>query len=87
MAAAASLIFGLRQPAHSFEEFIAYVLRDETIHAGEFLASGTMGFGSGLEQDQFLNYGDTIELEIEKIGILRNSIAAAAPVSNDRRCG
>jgi 2-keto-4-pentenoate hydratase/2-oxohepta-3-ene-1,7-dioic acid hydratase in catechol pathway len=59
---------------HSFEQFIAYVSRDETLHAGEFLASGTMGGGSGLEQDRFLEDGDMIELEIEKIGILRNAV-------------
>jgi 2-keto-4-pentenoate hydratase/2-oxohepta-3-ene-1,7-dioic acid hydratase in catechol pathway len=59
---------------HSFEEFVSYVSRDETIHAGEFLASGTMGGGSGLEQDRFLEDDDTIELEIEKIGVLRNVV-------------
>jgi 2-keto-4-pentenoate hydratase/2-oxohepta-3-ene-1,7-dioic acid hydratase in catechol pathway len=59
---------------HTFEEFIAYVSRDETIYAGEFLGSGTMGGGSGLEQDRFLEDGDTIELEIEKIGVLRNIV-------------
>jgi 2-keto-4-pentenoate hydratase/2-oxohepta-3-ene-1,7-dioic acid hydratase in catechol pathway len=59
---------------HSFEDFITYVSRDETLHAGEFLASGTMGGGSGLEQDRFLEDGDTIELEIEKIGVLRNIV-------------
>jgi 2-keto-4-pentenoate hydratase/2-oxohepta-3-ene-1,7-dioic acid hydratase in catechol pathway len=62
---------------HSFENFIAYVSRDETLHAGEFLASGTMGGGSGLEQDRFLEDGDIIELEIEKIGVLRNIVRAS----------
>lgn len=34
---------------HSFEEMIAYVSRSETLHAGEFLGSGTVGAGCGLE--------------------------------------
>jgi len=64
---------------HSFEDFIAYVSRDETIYAGEFLASGTMGGGSGLEQDRFLEDGDTVELEVEKIGVLRNVVRRRSP--------
>ncbi|EGP10254.1 putative fumarylacetoacetate hydrolase family protein [Bradyrhizobiaceae bacterium SG-6C] len=34
---------------HSFEEMIAYVSRSETLHAGEFFGSGTVGGGCGLE--------------------------------------
>lgn len=59
----------------SFEKMLSYISQDETIMAGEFLGSGTMGSGCGLENGYFLQAGDTIELEIEKIGILRNSIA------------
>ncbi|MBX3529393.1 MAG: fumarylacetoacetate hydrolase family protein [Rhizobiaceae bacterium] len=58
----------------SFPELIAYVTRDETLHAGEVLGSGTVGGCCGLEHFRFLDHGDTIELEVEGIGILRNRV-------------
>lgn len=58
----------------SFEEMIAYMSRDETMHAGEFIGSGTVGNGCGLEHGRFLQHGDTIELEVERIGILKNRV-------------
>jgi 2-keto-4-pentenoate hydratase/2-oxohepta-3-ene-1,7-dioic acid hydratase in catechol pathway len=60
---------------HRFEDLIATVSRDTTIHPGEVMGSGTVGGGCGLEQERFLADGDTIELEIERIGVLRNRIA------------
>ncbi|MGQ3027554.1 MAG: fumarylacetoacetate hydrolase family protein, partial [Ferrovibrionaceae bacterium] len=59
---------------HSFEDMIAFVTRDETIYPGEFFGSGTMGNGCGLEQDRFLRHGDVVELTVEKIGTLRNTV-------------
>lgn len=59
---------------HSFEDMIAFVSRDETLHAGEFLGSGTIGGGCGMEQDRYLEHGDVIELEVENIGLLRNRV-------------
>ncbi len=58
----------------SFEEMIEYVSQDETLYPGEILGSGTIGDGCGLEHLKFLSDGDEVELEIEKIGILRNRI-------------
>ena len=58
----------------SFEEMIAYMSRDETLFAGEFIGSGTVGNGCGLEQGRFLQHGDAIELEIERIGVLANRV-------------
>lgn len=59
---------------HSFEDMIAFASRDETLVAGEFFGSGTMGNGCGMEQDRYLQHGDVVELEVEKIGILRNTV-------------
>lgn len=59
---------------HSFEEIIAYVTRDETLMPGEFIGSGTVGNGCGLEIGRFLEDGDAVELEIEKIGTLANVV-------------
>jgi 2-keto-4-pentenoate hydratase/2-oxohepta-3-ene-1,7-dioic acid hydratase in catechol pathway len=58
----------------NFEQILEYVSQDETLHAGEFFGSGTMGNGCGLEQDCFLNDGDVVELEVEGIGVLRNTV-------------
>lgn len=58
----------------SFEEIIAHVSRDETLMPGEFIGSGTVGNGCGLELGWFLEHGDVIELEVEKIGIPKNKV-------------
>ena len=58
----------------SFEDLIAWISRSETIYPGEFLGSGTVGNGCGLEQMRFLQPDDTVELEVEGIGTLRNTI-------------
>jgi 2-keto-4-pentenoate hydratase/2-oxohepta-3-ene-1,7-dioic acid hydratase in catechol pathway len=61
---------------HKFEDIIAHVSADETLHAGEFLGSGTVGGGCGLELDRFLADGDVVELEISGLGVLRNRVRA-----------
>ena len=61
---------------HSFERMIEHVSRDETIWPGEVFGAGTIGGGSGHEHDRLLQVGDTVELEIEKIGVLRNTVVA-----------
>jgi 2-keto-4-pentenoate hydratase/2-oxohepta-3-ene-1,7-dioic acid hydratase in catechol pathway len=58
----------------SFEEIIEHVSKDETLMPGEFIGSGTVGGGCGLEIGQYLEHGDTVELEVEKIGVLRNRV-------------
>jgi 2-keto-4-pentenoate hydratase/2-oxohepta-3-ene-1,7-dioic acid hydratase in catechol pathway len=57
-----------------FEDCIAHASRSETLHSGEFFGSGTVGNGCGLETLRFLKPGDTVELEVEGIGILRNRV-------------
>ena len=59
---------------HKFEDIIAHVSADETLHAGEFLGSGTVGNGCGLELGRFLEDGDTVELEVTGLGVLRNRV-------------
>jgi 2-keto-4-pentenoate hydratase/2-oxohepta-3-ene-1,7-dioic acid hydratase in catechol pathway len=58
----------------SFEEIIAHVTQDETLMPGEFIGSGTVGNGCGLELGWFLEHGDAVELEVEKIGVLKNRV-------------
>jgi 2-keto-4-pentenoate hydratase/2-oxohepta-3-ene-1,7-dioic acid hydratase in catechol pathway len=57
-----------------FEQMIEFLSRDETIHPGELIGSGTVGTGCGLELDRWVKPGDVVELEIEKIGVLRNRV-------------
>ena len=61
---------------HSFERMIEHVSRDETIWPGEVFGAGAIGNGSGHEHDRLLQVGDTVELAIEKIGVLRNTVVA-----------
>ena len=59
---------------HKFADMVAYVSRAQTIFPGEVLGSGTAEGGAGIETDRYLSEGDVVELEIEGIGILRNTI-------------
>jgi 2-keto-4-pentenoate hydratase/2-oxohepta-3-ene-1,7-dioic acid hydratase in catechol pathway len=57
-----------------YEDCIAFVSRAETVHPGELFCSGTVPNGSGLEIGRYVEPGQVIELEVEKIGVLRNRI-------------
>jgi 2-keto-4-pentenoate hydratase/2-oxohepta-3-ene-1,7-dioic acid hydratase in catechol pathway len=61
-----------------FEQLIEHISRDETLYPGDFIGSGTCsgadGMGCGLEQGRFLSPGDVVELEVERIGVLRNRV-------------
>jgi 2-keto-4-pentenoate hydratase/2-oxohepta-3-ene-1,7-dioic acid hydratase in catechol pathway len=59
---------------HKFPAILAFISQSETLHAGEVIASGTVGTGCGLELGRQLKSGDVVELEIEKIGVLRNRV-------------
>ena len=59
---------------HRFEKMIEFLTLDDTIHPGDVIGSGTVGTGCGLEIDRWVKRGDLIELEIERIGVLRNRV-------------
>jgi 2-keto-4-pentenoate hydratase/2-oxohepta-3-ene-1,7-dioic acid hydratase in catechol pathway len=59
---------------HSFADMIAYASQAQTLYPGEVIGSGTAAGGSGLELDRWLRPEDIVELEIEGIGVLRNTI-------------
>jgi 2-keto-4-pentenoate hydratase/2-oxohepta-3-ene-1,7-dioic acid hydratase in catechol pathway len=58
----------------TFAQMIEFLTRDDTVYPGDILGSGTVGTGCGLELDRWVQRGDVIELEIEKLGILRNRV-------------
>jgi 2-keto-4-pentenoate hydratase/2-oxohepta-3-ene-1,7-dioic acid hydratase in catechol pathway len=57
-----------------FSDMIAHISMGETLYPGEVIGSGTVGLGCGLEHLRFLNDGDIVELEIDKIGIISNKV-------------
>jgi 2-keto-4-pentenoate hydratase/2-oxohepta-3-ene-1,7-dioic acid hydratase in catechol pathway len=66
---------------HSFPKMIAQASRDADLFPGDLIGSGTVGTGCILELGPentggWLKAGDTIELEIEKLGALRTRVIA-----------
>ncbi len=67
---------------HSFATLIAYASRDSRVRAGDVIGSGTVGTGCilelslvhGSERYPWLRSGDVVELEVDGIGVLRNTI-------------
>ena len=63
---------------YSFGEMIARASAAAGVFAGDLFGSGTVGRGclleQGLDHDLWLKPGDKVELEIERLGILRNEI-------------
>ncbi len=59
---------------HTFGDILAHISQSETLHVGEVIGSGTVGTGCGLEIGRTLSDGDVMEMTIEKIGTLRNTI-------------
>lgn len=59
---------------HGFEDMIAFISDTETLHAGEIIGGGTVNDGCGLERFEFLADGDVVELTVEGIGTLTNTV-------------
>jgi 2-keto-4-pentenoate hydratase/2-oxohepta-3-ene-1,7-dioic acid hydratase in catechol pathway len=66
---------------YSFGEMIERASAGVTLYPGEILGSGTVGTGCilelGTEVHRWLEPGDVVELEIDKLGVLKNSIIEA----------
>lgn len=62
----------------SFGDILARVSESVSLLPGDVIGSGTVGTGCLLEltraQGPWLNRGDVVELEIERIGVLRNKV-------------
>jgi 2-keto-4-pentenoate hydratase/2-oxohepta-3-ene-1,7-dioic acid hydratase in catechol pathway len=63
---------------YSFGEMIERASSGATLYPGEIIGSGTVGTGCilelGTEVHRWLQPGDVVELEIDKLGVLKNSI-------------
>ncbi len=65
----------------AFDELATFVAGNQTVHAGEVWGSGTIPGGCEFEKGDAAAYlapGDAVELEVEGIGILANTVARAA---------
>jgi len=66
------LIFGI-------PELIEYLSRFVTLEAGDVISTGTPGgVGLGRKPPRWLRPGEEVVIEIDKIGVLRNPVVAAA---------
>ena len=63
---------------HSWDAIVAHAARNTRLLPGDVLGSGTVGTGCILEHGdgRWLQPGDVVELEVERIGVLRNRVAA-----------
>lgn len=65
---------------HDVGAMLAYASAGERLEPGDVISTGTMPGCCGLELDRWIQPGQTVELEIDGIGMLSNRISAdAAP--------
>lgn len=65
------------QMLFSIDELIAELSKSTTLLAGTIILTGTpSGVGAASDPPRFLMAGDTIEVEIEHVGLLRNRVVA-----------
>jgi fumarylacetoacetate (FAA) hydrolase len=67
----------LRDLYYGWDALLAQAARNTTLRPGDVIGSGTVGSGCILEHGdgRWLQRGDVVELEIEGIGVLRNTVA------------
>ena len=77
---------------HSWADFVERASKDSRIVPGDVLGSGTVSGGSipeaiarGYETARYLQPGDVVELEVEGIGTLRNTLGPKENVDPDYR--
>ena len=59
----------------SVERIIEEISKGMTLEPGDIIATGTpSGVGKGFQPPKFLKAGDQVEIEIEKLGVLRNTV-------------
>jgi 2-keto-4-pentenoate hydratase/2-oxohepta-3-ene-1,7-dioic acid hydratase in catechol pathway len=70
-----------------FAEIIAWLSLEQTLQPGDFLGSGTISGGCGLELDRWLRPGAQVELVVDGIGVLRNWVGTRPPAPVAVECG
>ena len=65
------------QMVFSVAELISFISHSMTLHPGDLLLTGTpAGIGAGMKPPVYLRPGDVMELEIEGLGMHRNTVVA-----------
>lgn len=64
---------------YTWGQMIEHLSMEEWIRATDFLGSGTVGTGCGLELDKWIKPGDLLELSIDRIGTLKNIVGTPNP--------
>ncbi len=61
---------------HKFPKIISFISEEEYLYPGDFIASGTSPHGTthASTLKRWLKPGDIVEIEIERIGIIRNEV-------------
>ncbi len=67
---------------YTVAETIAWISRFTTLEPGDLIATGTPS-GVGAATGTYLVAGDVVEVEIERLGVLRNSVGAATETRGD----
>lgn len=72
-----------RGAAHDIGEMLAYASKGERLDASDVISTGTMPGCCGLEIERWIEPGQTVELEIDRIGTLTNTISSSAVPTTD----
>lgn len=64
--------------SHPISRMIEVASDEEYIVPGELIGTGAAGNGCGIEILRFLEPGDVVEIEIDRIGVLRNTVVRPA---------
>jgi 2-keto-4-pentenoate hydratase/2-oxohepta-3-ene-1,7-dioic acid hydratase in catechol pathway len=63
------LIFGC-------QELVDFIAQTCTLSPGDLILTGTpSGVGMGLDPPQFLQSGDVVRIEIERLGVIEHAVA------------
>jgi 2-keto-4-pentenoate hydratase/2-oxohepta-3-ene-1,7-dioic acid hydratase in catechol pathway len=67
---------------HDIGDMLAYASAGERLQAGDVISTGTMPGCCGMELDRWIRPGQTVELEIDGIGTLANTVEGSTPRSS-----
>jgi 2-keto-4-pentenoate hydratase/2-oxohepta-3-ene-1,7-dioic acid hydratase in catechol pathway len=69
-----------KQMVFGVAELVAFISRAITLEPGDLIATGTLpGVGMSRTAPRWLRDGDTVTVEIERIGALTNTVRLVAP--------
>ena len=64
------------------EHLVAFASDNETLHPGDVLGTGTVGFSCSMDSGRWVQVGQTISFEVEGIGTLTHRVVAGEQVTD-----